>query len=176
MSLRWASWLALLIAAVAAGLVSIGATADATFPGSNGKIAFVRYLSGGSHIFVMNPDGSDVTRLTESPGYDFSPAWSPDGTKIAFTRAPVEGMNTNPGDIYVMSADGGGLMNLTNNPAWDQDPAWSPDGTQIAFSSNRAADDYSEIFIMGSDDSGVRQLTHDPTPFLGGGYLSMFPT
>jgi len=127
----------------------------------------------------MNADGSGVTRLTESPGYDFAPAWSPDGAKIAFTRAPVEGMITKPGQIYVMNADGSGLINLTNDPAGDMDPAWSPDRTQLAFSSNRAADaaaKNAEIYIMASDGTDIRQLAHDPGPALGGGYSSFSPS
>lgn len=169
MGFRWAGWLGLLIAAV--GLASVGAPAEATFPGANGKIAFVRYIEGGSHIFVMNADGSGVTRLTQSPGYDWGPAWSPDGTKIAFTRAPVEGMITQPGDIYVMNTDGGGLVNLTNDSGVDGFPAWSPDGSLIAFSSYRDGNENFEIFVIASDGSGLRQITS-----AGNGYVSQSPS
>ncbi len=172
MSLRYAGLFGLLIAAAVAGLLSVGAQAEATFPGGNGKIAFVRYLSGGSHIFVMNADGSGVTQLTESPGYDFAPAWSPDGTKIAFTR--VDRVSS-PGvqgqyDIAVVNADGSGLTMLTNDPGIDQDPGWSPDGAQIAFSSYREGVENFEIFVMGSDGNGLRQLTN-----AGNGYVSGSP-
>ncbi len=167
------SWLGLLTAVVGALLMSAGASADAAFPGGNGKIAFVRYLEGGSHIFVMNADGSGVTRLTESPGYDFAPAWSPDGAKIAFTRVDAV---SSPGvqgqyDIAVINADGSGLTKLTDDEGIDQQPAWSPDGRQIAFSSYREGVENFEIFVMASDGSGLRQLTN-----AGDGYVSQAPS
>src|SRR2546426_11894298 len=73
-----------LIVSVLAGLMVIASPPPvrATFPGTNGKIAFDDYV-GSEHIFTVNPDSSDATDLT--PGFEAaSPAWSPDGTKIAF--------------------------------------------------------------------------------------------
>ena len=73
---------------------------------------------------VMNADGSDVTRLTDNPaddGFSGDPAWSPNGSRIAF----VSERHGND-EIYVMNADGSGLTNLTNNAALDTNPAWSP--------------------------------------------------
>ena len=58
------------------------------------------------------------------------PAWSPDGTKIAFTTDRDGNF-----EIYVMNADGTGQTRLTNNAAADDEPAWSPDGSKIAFTS-----------------------------------------
>ena len=71
-------------------------------------------------VYVMNADGSGVTRLTTTGGV-FEPAWSPDGTKIVFE-------NERDGEIYVMNADGSGARNLTNSPATDGRPAWRPRG------------------------------------------------
>ena len=59
---------------------------------------------------------------------DFSPSWSPDGTKIAFTSH----MDDNR-EIYIMNADGSNQTRLTNEPTGDFYPSWSPDGTRIAF-------------------------------------------
>jgi dipeptidyl aminopeptidase/acylaminoacyl peptidase len=69
----------------------------------------------------MRPDGSDVHRLTDSPGLDEGPVWSPDGTKIAFSSAR-DGQQ----EIYVMNADGSDQRRLTNNPARDESPDWQP--------------------------------------------------
>jgi TolB protein len=69
----------------------------------------------------MNADGTKVTRLTDDPAADVDPAWSPDGTKIAFSS----GRDENP-KIYVMNADGTGVAPLTDDPAFDVTPRWSP--------------------------------------------------
>ena len=119
------------------------------------RIAFSNDRDGNSDIYVMNADGSDVTRLTENPGHDWGPDWSPDGQLIAFN-------NDRDGnwDIYVMNPDGSGVRQLTDNPGRDWSPAWSPGGQQIAFTSDR--DGNSVIYVMNADGSGVRQLTDNP--------------
>ena len=96
------------------------------------------------------------TRLTDNDHEDWSPAWSPDGSRIAFTsyRSYLQDDDL---EIYVMNADGSGVVQLTANSAWDSDPAWSPDGSRIAFSSTRDGDE--EIYVMNADGSGVVQLT-----------------
>ena len=81
----------------------------------------------------MNADGSGPDPTHQQPGDDTDPAWSPDGTKIAFASNRDDGND----EIYTMNADGTGQTSLTNNPAADDEPAWSPDGTKIAFTSDR---------------------------------------
>jgi TolB protein len=119
------------------------------------KIAFESLRDGNYEIYLINPDGSEVTRLTMHPAKDAAPAWSPDGRRLAF-------ISDRDGDdeIYVMARDGTGMVQLTHNDADDDWPTWSPDGTRIAFQSNR--DDPGvkfDIYVMNADGSGQTRLT-----------------
>ncbi|MBI4542840.1 MAG: PD40 domain-containing protein [Gemmatimonadetes bacterium] len=102
-----------------------------------------------TEIVVSGVGGSGRILFYISPATDDSdPAWSPDGTKLAFASR---------GDIYVINADGSGLRNLTNERAllaWD--PAWSRDGTRLAFVSRW------DIYVVNADGSGVMRLTDHP--------------
>ncbi len=116
-------------------------------PGGNGKIVFER----GHRIFVMNADGANQTQLTTTT-YDYLPAWSPDGTKIAFSRLIASNVN-----VYVMNANGSNPVRLTTNNG-DEDPAWSPDGGKIVFT--RHIDSSSKIYVMNANGSNPIRLTH----------------
>jgi Tol biopolymer transport system component len=75
----------------------------------------------------MQADGSGQRRLTNHPGRDASPAWSPDGHRIAFA-SERDGNR----EIYLVRPDGGNLQRLTHQPAGDDYPLWSPDGAHLA--------------------------------------------
>jgi hypothetical protein len=83
---------------------------------------------------VVNVDGSGLTRLTDDPGGDWSPVWSPDGSRIAFTSD-----RTGDPEVWSMAADGSDQRNLTRNRTtvdgqWGI--SWSPDGKQLVYASS----------------------------------------
>ncbi len=137
---------------------------SALAPQPPGKIAFASDRAGNFDIYVMNPDGGGLVRLTNDPAEDLQPSWSPDGSKLAF----VSNRDGNK-EIYVINADGGGLTRLTNNTAEDFAPAWSPSlpAPKIAFVSHRDGND--EVYLMNPDGTGQTNLTqnfgddNDPT-------------
>ena len=116
----------------------------------------------GMDIYVMNWDGSGVSRLTNSTYDDINPVWSPDGTKIAF----MSFRNCLNYQIYVMNADGSGQVNISNNNANDTQPSWSPDGTKIAFASDRDQAGFSSIYIMSANGSNQTRVTLSGTGLL----------
>src|SRR5205809_192636 len=125
---------------------------------ANGRVAFVSSEGNAfTDIYTMEADGSNVQRLTNNPGFDLSPKWSPDGTKIAFLR--LDDYFDGPINIYVMNADGTNQTRLSNS-GLDFDSRWSPDGTKIAFASIR--DNNCEIYVMNADGSNVQRLTNYP--------------
>jgi TolB protein len=106
-------------------------------------------------IHVMNIDGSGLMPLTDGGSF---PDWSPDGRWIVFT--------SNNSEIYVMNANGSDQMRLTSHPAGatDKRPAWSSDGQQIVFASDRDRIGAFNIYLMNTDDSGLRRLAEGYYP------------
>ncbi|MBI2930743.1 MAG: PD40 domain-containing protein [Planctomycetes bacterium] len=122
---------------------------------------------GGSDLFVMREDGSDVRKLVEIDGsrrkFDSLPvSWSPNGGKIVFSRGrndPDDAMYPNY-DLYIVNSDGGGLRALMQSPVWEQKAAWSPDGRKIAFHECHG-EGPNTFRVMDVDGSNVRTLGTD---------------
>ncbi len=114
----------------------------------------VAYVDDGD-IFVMNADGSSIRQLTTDPKGDFYPAWSPDGSTIAYWSGSRSGVDGGPrnSEIYTIPADGGSSTQLTDNDVSNIEPAWSPDGTQIAYWNG------GELWVMASDGSDQHAVT-----------------
>jgi len=124
------------------------------------KIAFVSTRDGNSEIYVMNNDGSNVTRITNDPAIDMSPAWSPDGTKFAFISFR-SGENFS---VFTMKTDGTNVIQVTDNPGTDATPTWSPDSTRLAFTSDfDNVDGQTHIYLIDVDGTNQDRLTSDDT-------------
>jgi Ca2+-binding RTX toxin-like protein len=102
-----------------------------------------------------NGSGDNPRRLTLNPANDSAPAWSPDGSKIAFTSDRLGGPK-----IYAMKAqDGSNQSGLSGNAATiDYNPSWSPDGSKIAFTRYQAGQGY-DVYRMGYDGGNQVNIT-----------------
>jgi Tol biopolymer transport system component/outer membrane protein assembly factor BamD (BamD/ComL family) len=110
----------------------------------------------GDQIFLMSPDGGDVTQLTFDPEQiRRRPSISPNGDKIVFSSGQWGDMN-----LYLINPDGTDLTNLTELQGDENEPKWSPDGKTIVFSSTR--DGNSEIYSINVNKTGLTRLTDNP--------------
>jgi Tol biopolymer transport system component len=125
------------------------------------SIAFHSNRDGNNEIYVMNPDGSEQTRLTFDPGNNQRADISPDGQRIVFSSNRITETNpTGDFEIFVMNADGSDLRQLTFNEAEDSWPRWSPNGKWIAFHSN--VDGNFEIYVIKPNGTHLTRVTDYP--------------
>jgi Tol biopolymer transport system component len=125
------------------------------------EIVFVSYRDDNANICICKADGSDIRRLTNYPDGVHEPAWSPDGTRIAFIR--YRG-NLGPA-LYVMNADGSNVIQRDFSRGWPTYLTWSPDGTKIACVMT-SGDDDSYIAVVGAT-SGPSSLLFSAANWLG---------
>jgi Tol biopolymer transport system component len=142
-------------ASVAALLLCTAPSAHATYPGPNGRILFAKVAPGdfAGILYAANPDGSHVVRVSRVPG--FCSEWSPDGTRIAYTRIEPDGSS----EIATIDPDGTDETLVGAGEC----PSWSPDGTRLVFDIGNGLDpsspDFStELWVMHADGSHPHPL------------------
>jgi Tol biopolymer transport system component len=117
----------------------------------------------GGKIFILTLANNQTSSLPvpPSPAGDFDPAWSPDGTRIAFTS-----LRTGRPHIFVYNLETGNLQELSATRYYDRQPSWSPSGMQLAFVRTVFFD---QVWIMTDSGMLAEQFTlsgdvHDQTP------------
>ena len=109
--------------------------ADSCPPPPDMSKGYTWAISPGYEIFTCNPDGSDLQRLTNHPGYDAEGTMSVDGKWLLFTSKRDGDV-----DLYEMHMDGTGLKRLTNSPGYDGGAFFSHDGKRIVWRTHRTTD------------------------------------
>lgn len=108
-------------------------------------------------IFESDYDGTELKRLTDSPGYDAEGSYSSDGRLIVFcsNRSGENNM-----ELYIMDAAGKNVRKLTNAPGcYNGGPFFSPDGKKVIFRSDRKKKDHLQLYVINVDGSGEKALT-----------------
>jgi TolB protein len=114
------------------------------------------HVTSNGEIFSMNADGSTVLRLTNRPGFDGGPQFSPDGSKIAFYGKDENGNY----EIFIMNADGSNVTNLTEDEMEDYSPSWSPDGKWIAYTKGNSKN--YDVWVIHIETKIKYRLTTQP--------------
>jgi TolB protein len=129
---------------------------DSEAPG----ILFQRREGLNTDVYLIQPDGSGLTQLTDDPGEDYEPRWSPGYDQIAFV-SDRDGVSQ--GQIYVMNPDGSNQRRITTSEATDDYPNWSPDGSTLIFQRSSAglqnAERSSDIWTVDVETGEETQLT-----------------
>lgn len=129
----------------------IGVDVGADFSPDGKRIAFMKNVDGNPDIYISDPRGKNMARITWLQSVEASPAWSPDGKRLAF----VSDRYGQP-QVFVMDADGSGVRRVTFEGGYNTSPAWSPTGDLIAFT-NRVGGKFG-IALVDPDTLRTRQL------------------
>jgi tol-pal system beta propeller repeat protein TolB len=155
------------IAAVAFAALLMASSAQAAFPGHNGRLVLAPAPEDApptGALRTIAPQGTDLRLLPiRTASNDSAPAYSPDGTKIAYV-ADSTGTVLDGGDseLYIANADGTGARRVTRTAGLERTPSWSPDGTKLVYAVAAGLDTArptSEIWQIATNGTGARRLS-----------------
>ena len=158
---------AAVLAAAASSLLALAVASEparAAFPGAGGAIAYTCCDHGDLDVWRMAPDGFGATNLTEegagqSIAHDSQPAFSSEGTRIAFNSTRADSDSAADWDIYVMNAAGNNERRLTTdapaaNTVNDVEPYWFPSDRKLAFRRDETDPANANIWTVSLDENG----------------------
>jgi Tol biopolymer transport system component len=134
-------------------------TPDSTLVGdSYGQLVFQSDMDGNSEIYLVDVDGTNLANLTQNPAADSVPAWSPDGSQIAFASNRDRTNENLPDRIFMMNADGSGQHSITGDINVFSPLSWSHITNLIAFV--RLEENFN-VYVINDDGSNTQQLTQN---------------
>jgi Tol biopolymer transport system component len=137
-------------------LAGVSGSAHATYGGAtNGRIAFGMRVDGNVDVYTALPNGNDLRRLTDDPGFDACAAYSADVQRIAY----CSGQGGGPVQVWTMKQNGKDKQQVTNMSGPAIFPDFSPDGSKIVFTAQPAGSPTRDIYVVGTDGSGLTRLT-----------------
>src|SRR6185312_2043184 len=129
------------------------------------KLAFSAQVSAGGPfaVYTANADGSHIRRVTHGPRDNLRPAWSPDGTTLAFARIRDNGRSI----VLVVDLNRRFTIQMSKGLATATEPSWSPDGTELAFAGRQLIGSPTicgdlcrwQIFTVDPGGGSLRQVT-----------------
>ena len=142
------------------GLLNAAKPAEATFPGKNGKIAYMDSDGHDREIYTISPGGERRFNVTNNNANDYEPSYSPTGKRIAY-----EGSDRKGSDVYTINAGGGAKFQVTNNDTIERSPSYSPSSKKIVYAD---LDGIYTINVRGGSRSKVTNITLvDPEIIVG---------
>ncbi len=125
-----------------------------TFHPAKEEVYFTSYLDGEPHLYKVNIQTKQVTKIASFPGIVAAPAVAPDGNRLACVLT-----KDGNSELYILDLKGKVIKRLTNTPAIESAPTWSPDGRWLAFTSDRTGTP--QIYLCDQEGQSVKRLTFE---------------
>ncbi|HEU4409671.1 MAG TPA: S9 family peptidase [Polyangiaceae bacterium] len=121
-------------------------------------------LNSPTHLFVVPAEGGEAEQITRGEASESSPAWSPDGRSLAFSRTRTGARDAHRSDLWAADAAGGNERQVTNRCAIASMPSWSPDGRRIAFyGTSEDGDSRQQLWAVRAAGGDERRLSSEDT-------------